>query len=102
MKTVVSKKLLLSLLREIVSAQHTVYHTASIYEDDIDEMSAGGVTGAAPYRDLDEDEEDVIEIVKHCKKVTRNLASHGVCIHTKVSYWVDIDLHKMHMVKSAL
>lgn len=86
MKTVDSKKLLLSLLREIVSAQHTVYHTAPIYEDDIDEMSAGGVVGAAPYRDLDEDEEDVIEIVKRCKKVTRNLASHGVCIHTRASY----------------
>jgi hypothetical protein len=68
MKTVDSKKLLLSLLREIVSAQHTVYHTAPIYEDDIDEMSTGGVVGAAPYHDLDENEEDVIEIVKRCKK----------------------------------
>jgi len=48
-----------------VSAQHTVYHTAPIYEDDLDEMSSGGVVGAAPYADI---EEEVIEIVKRCKK----------------------------------
>lgn len=58
--------LLAALLREIVSAQHTVYHTAPIYEDDIDEMSSGGVVGCGP-RDEDSSDRLRSEIVKRCK-----------------------------------
>lgn len=61
------------LIHEIVSAQHTVYHTAPIYEDEIEEISSGGVIGTTPYKDLDEDDADIedciaSEIVKRCKK----------------------------------
>lgn len=44
--------LLRALVEDIVTAQHTVYHTAPVYEDDdtlddIDEMSSGGIVGGA-------------------------------------------------------
>lgn len=47
--------LLRALVEDVVTAQHTVYHTAPVYEDDaalddVDEMSAGGVSGAAADR----------------------------------------------------
>lgn len=46
-----ARSLLRTLISEIVTAQHTVYHTAPVYEDDtrddIDEMSAGGIVGSS-------------------------------------------------------
>lgn len=55
-------RLLHSLVREALSAQHSVYHTAPVYEDDeqlddVDEMSSGGVAGAPLVRS---------ETVKRC------------------------------------
>lgn len=50
-----SAAILGQLIREIVSTQHVV----SICEDEIEEMSSGGIAGAAPYSDLDD---NVIEI----------------------------------------
>jgi hypothetical protein len=58
-------RLLGRLVREALSAQHTVYHTAPVYEDDdalddVDEMSSGGVVGSAPGPSTK------TEIVKRC------------------------------------
>lgn len=58
-------RLLRGLIHEALSAQHTVYHTAPVYEDDdalddVDEMSAGGVVGSAPGPSAK------TEIVKRC------------------------------------
>jgi len=44
--------LLRALVEDVVTAQHTVYHTAPVYEDDavlddVDEMSSGGTVGGA-------------------------------------------------------
>ena len=73
--------LLASLLHEIVSAQHTAYHTAPIYEDDIDEMSSGGVVGCAA-RDEDSSDRLRSEIVKRCKSGDSKAIERGACTLT--------------------
>ncbi len=64
-------KFLKKAVHEVVTAQHTAFHTAPIYEEDIldeeelEEMSSGGVVGAASAIN---NKKFKLEIVKKCNK----------------------------------